>query len=268
MRWPAADVADWTHNTMEQARIQTRQLEMYATISPLHNVTQVQADSVNLSCIYTDRTHDLPCGTSIPVTMREATDVLFAALTEQDGIWKCLMRIGDCLAPGTIARRSMAVTNSPARSANRRTKAYCSNANPYCLRWADMARDPRYEVQFESVRIEPVTARNRFYQIPHCNGMGRSFPSLMTEMRRTKAEGSWAVICTEEIEIHRSSGHSLWAGRRIWTDDDIPVLVKMCDGTHEFGSLAGAEINHAGQMAANRYSRDVPLAPSSFPVTT
>ena len=103
MRWPAADVADWTHNTMEQARIQTRQMEMYTTVIPLHNVTQVHADSVPLSCIYTDRTHDLPCGTSIPVTMREATDALFAALTEQDGIWKCLMRIGDCLAPGTTA---------------------------------------------------------------------------------------------------------------------------------------------------------------------
>ena len=98
--------------------------------------------------------------------------------------------------------------------------------------------------------------------------MGRSFPSLMTEMRRTKAEGGWAAICTEEIEIHPSSDHSPWAGGRIWTDDGIPVLAKMCDGIHEFGSLAGAEINHAGQMAANRYSRDVPLAPSNFPVTT
>ena len=172
MRWPAADVADWTHNTMEQARIQTRQMEMYATIIPLHNVTQVHADSVPLSCIYTDRTHDLPCGTSIPVTMREATDALFAALTEQDGIWKCLMRIGDCLPLARSRRRSIAVTNSPARSANRRTKAYCSNANPYCLQWTDMARDPRYDFQFESVRIEPATARNRFYQIPQLQWHG------------------------------------------------------------------------------------------------
>ena len=129
-----------------------------------------------------------------------------------------------------------------------------------------MTRDPRYDILFEPVKIGPVTAKNRFYQVPHCNGMGRSFPSSMAEMRRTKAEGGWAVICTEEMEIHPSGDHSPWAGGRLWDDSDIPVLAKMCDGIHEFGSLAGAEINHAGQMAANRYSRDVPLAPSHLPV--
>ena len=131
-----------------------------------------------------------------------------------------------------------------------------------------MSRDPRYDVLFEPVQIGPVTAKNRFYQVPHCNGMGRSFPSSMAAMRRTKAEGGWAVICTEEIEIHPSGDHSPWAGGRLWDDRDIPVLAKMCEGIHEFGSLAGAELNHAGQMAANRYSRDVPLAPSHFPVAT
>jgi len=129
-----------------------------------------------------------------------------------------------------------------------------------------MNRDPRYDILFEPVQIGPVTAKNRFYQVPHCNGMGRSFPSSMAAMRRTKAEGGWAVICTEEIEIHPSGDHSPWAGGRLWDDRDIPILAKMCEGIHEFNSLAGAELNHAGQMAANRYSRDVPLAPSSFPV--
>ncbi len=33
-----------------------------------------------------------------------------------------------------------------------------------------MARDPRYDILFEPVRIGPVTARNRFYQVPHCTG--------------------------------------------------------------------------------------------------
>lgn len=36
-----------------------------------------------------------------------------------------------------------------------------------------MARVPRYDVLFEPVRIGPVTVKNRFYQAPHCNGMGR-----------------------------------------------------------------------------------------------
>ena len=129
-----------------------------------------------------------------------------------------------------------------------------------------MARDPRYDILFEPVKIGPVTAKNRFYQVPHCNGMGRVYPASMAEMRRIKAEGGWAVICTEEIEIDSSADHSPWAGGRLWDDSDIPVLARMCDGIHEFGALAGAEINHAGQMAANRYSREVPLAPSHIPV--
>jgi dimethylamine/trimethylamine dehydrogenase len=129
-----------------------------------------------------------------------------------------------------------------------------------------MPRDPRYDILFEPVKIGPVTARNRFFQVPHCNGMGRSFPSSMAEMRRVKAEGGWAVICTEEVEIHPSADHSPWAGGRLWDDRDLPVLARMCDGIHEFGSLAGIELNHAGQMTANRYSRDVPLAPSHAPV--
>ncbi len=131
-----------------------------------------------------------------------------------------------------------------------------------------MRRDPRYDVLFEPVKIGPVTARNRFYQVPHCNGMGRSYPSSMAAMRRTKAEGGWAVICTEEVEIHPSGDHSPWMGGRLWEDRDIAVLAQMCDGIHEFDSLAGIELNHAGGMAANRYSRDVPLAPSHIPVAT
>ncbi|MBT6509813.1 MAG: hypothetical protein HOL02_05150, partial [Rhodospirillaceae bacterium] len=52
-----------------------------------------------------------------------------------------------------------------------------------------MARDPRYDILFEPVQIGPVTARNRFYQVPHCNGMGRKHPTSMAVMRGIKAEG-------------------------------------------------------------------------------
>ena len=39
-----------------------------------------------------------------------------------------------------------------------------------------MSRDPRYDILFEPVRIGPVTARNRFYQVPHCTGIGWTQP--------------------------------------------------------------------------------------------
>ena len=91
----------------------------------------------------------------------------------------------------------------------------------------------------------------------------------MAEMRRTKAEGGWAVICTEEIEVHPSGYHSPWARVRLWDDIDIPLFAKkICEVINEFRSIAEAEINHAGQMAANRFSREIPLAPLHMPVAT
>ena len=52
-----------------------------------------------------------------------------------------------------------------------------------------MPRDPRYDILFEKVKIGPVTARNRFYQVPHCNGMGYDMPLALAGMRGMKAEG-------------------------------------------------------------------------------
>ena len=38
-----------------------------------------------------------------------------------------------------------------------------------------MARDPKYDCLFEPIQIGPKTMRNRFYQVPHCNGAGVDF---------------------------------------------------------------------------------------------
>jgi len=57
-----------------------------------------------------------------------------------------------------------------------------------------MARDPRYDPLFEPLEIGPVTAPNRFYQVPHCSGMGYHRPRMMAAMRGVKAEGGWDAI--------------------------------------------------------------------------
>ncbi len=129
-----------------------------------------------------------------------------------------------------------------------------------------MTRDPRYDVLFEPVKIGPVTARNRFYQVPHCNGMGRTYPSSMAEMRGVKAEGGWAVVCTEEVEIHPTSEHSPIIEGRLWDDNDIPVFARMTEKVHEHGSLAGIEPAYTGSTTANLYSREIPLAPTHRPI--
>ncbi|MBC6440178.1 MAG: FAD-dependent oxidoreductase [Rhodospirillales bacterium] len=129
-----------------------------------------------------------------------------------------------------------------------------------------MARDPRYDILFEPVQIGPVTAKNRFYQVPHCNGMGRTFPSSMAAMRGVKAEGGWAVVSTEQIDIHPTSDITGATEGRLWSDQDIPYLARMCDAVHEHGALALIEPTHNGKFVANAYSREVPIFPSHMPV--
>jgi dimethylamine/trimethylamine dehydrogenase len=53
-------------------------------------------------------------------------------------------------------------------------------------------RPSRFDVLLEPVQIGPVTARNRFFQVPHCNGMGYRDVSAHAGMREVKAEGGWA----------------------------------------------------------------------------
>ena len=128
-----------------------------------------------------------------------------------------------------------------------------------------MVRDPRYDILFEPVKIGPVTAKNRFFQVPHCNGMGHAMPQAHAAMREVKAEGGWAVICTEECEIHPSGDLSPFVEARLWDDHDIPALRLMCDAVHAHGALAGIELTHNGPTASNLYSREVLIAPSHQP---
>ncbi|MEM7206647.1 MAG: FAD-dependent oxidoreductase [Pseudomonadota bacterium] len=131
-----------------------------------------------------------------------------------------------------------------------------------------MPRDARYDVLFEPIQIGPVTAKNRFYQAPHCNGMGRQFPSSMAAMRGVKAEGGWAVVSTEQIDIHPSSDITPSTEGRLWSDQDIPYLARMCDAVHEHNALASIEPVHNGLISGNLYSREAPIFPTHMPVTS
>ena len=129
-----------------------------------------------------------------------------------------------------------------------------------------MARDPRYDILFEPVPIGPVTAKNRFYQVPHCNGGGYRDPSAAAAMRGIKGEGGWGVIFTEQNEMHHSSEIAPYIELRLWDDDDLPVLAKMADAIHEHDALAGTQLTYAGVNGPNLYSREIPLAPTAMPI--
>jgi len=131
-----------------------------------------------------------------------------------------------------------------------------------------MSRDPRYDILFEPVQIGPVTAKNRFYQVPHCNGGGYRDPSAAAAMRGIKGEGGWGVIFTEQNEMHHTSEISPYIELRLWDDDDVPVLAKMADAIHAYDALAGTQLTYAGVNGPNLYSKEVPLAPTAMPIRT
>jgi dimethylamine/trimethylamine dehydrogenase len=129
-------------------------------------------------------------------------------------------------------------------------------------------RDPRYDILFQPMAIGPVTAKNRFFQVPHCNGGGYRDPSAAAAMRGIKAEGGWGVIFTEQTEIHHTSEITPFIELRLWEDQDIPALRKMSERMKSHGGLAGIQLAYSGINGPNLYTKEVPLAPTALPIRT
>lgn len=129
-------------------------------------------------------------------------------------------------------------------------------------------RDPRYDILFEPMQIGPVTAKNRFYQVPHCNGGGYRDPSAAAAMRGIKSEGGWGVIFTEQCEMHHTSEITPFIELRLWEDKDIPQLRKMSEKMKQHGALAGIQLAYSGVNGPNLYTKEVPLAVSAQPIRT
>jgi dimethylamine/trimethylamine dehydrogenase len=106
---PGALVSAHTVFTLEQGRIQTRLLNAGVEIVALHNLAALDSDSASLACIYTGKTRKLAAASVVMVTTMEPLDDLYQALAARQTEWadhgiRRIIRIGDCLAPGTIAQ--------------------------------------------------------------------------------------------------------------------------------------------------------------------
>ncbi|HKJ52156.1 MAG TPA: FAD-dependent oxidoreductase [Gammaproteobacteria bacterium] len=129
-----------------------------------------------------------------------------------------------------------------------------------------MARDPRFDPLFEPLKLGPVTAPNRFYQVPHCTGMGYQRPRMLAALRGLKAEGGWGVVCTEYCSIDNSSDETPYPSASLRDDDDVRNLRLMTDAVHAHGALAGVELWYGGHTSANLLSREPQLDVASLPV--
>jgi len=120
--------------------------------------------------------------------------------------------------------------------------------------------DPRFDLLLSPLAIGPVIAKNRFYQVPHCSGMGWARPRSLAGMRQTKAMGGWAVVCTEYCSIHPSSDDSPYPYATLWDDGDIANLAAMADSVHAHGALAGCELWYGGLSSPNLLTREPGLS--------
>jgi dimethylamine/trimethylamine dehydrogenase len=105
---PESLVSAFTFNTLEQAAIQRRLLELGVTLMTGKTLVALERDSAELACVFTRRTERIAAESIVLVTMQSPEDALYHELIARPdelgraGIRK-LVRIGDCLAPGTIA---------------------------------------------------------------------------------------------------------------------------------------------------------------------
>lgn len=129
-------------------------------------------------------------------------------------------------------------------------------------------RDPRFDILFEEVPIGPVKAKNRFYQVPHCSGMGWQRPQALAAMRGVKAQGGWGVVCTEYCSVHPSSDDLAYPFAALWNEQDEEVHRLMVDAVHAHDALAGVELWLGGNYIANLSTRIPPLGLRSRPPTS
>ena len=128
-----------------------------------------------------------------------------------------------------------------------------------------MARDPKYDILFEPIKLGPKTLRNRFWQVPHCNGAGVDKPGMQSSFRGMKAEGGWGAVFTEVCMVVPHGDVLPMVCSKLWDDGDIQNLAAMCDSVHEHDSLAGVELAHSGGLAHNGETRLAARGVSQIP---
>jgi dimethylamine/trimethylamine dehydrogenase len=96
---PSAMVSEWTQRTDEQRQIQARLIRAGVRLETATALESIGDGKVELACAYTGRRRSAEVGSVVMVTSRDPVDALYHELADRTDI----VRIGDSLAPGTIA---------------------------------------------------------------------------------------------------------------------------------------------------------------------
>ena len=101
---PDSKVSSWTEYTLEQEKIQARLLSLDVELIVSHELLNVTQGTATIANVYDkNRQVEIAFDTLIMVTSRQSNDALYEELSAYSDKFKTLLRIGDCLAPGTVA---------------------------------------------------------------------------------------------------------------------------------------------------------------------
>jgi dimethylamine/trimethylamine dehydrogenase len=105
---PSAFVSDWTNNTLEQAAIHCKLLDLGVEIQLNRAVTAIEKDSVKTACSYSGRATELQADAVVLVTSRQPNDEVWQTLKQRRDDWpaagiRSIKVFGDAEAPGPIA---------------------------------------------------------------------------------------------------------------------------------------------------------------------
>ena len=121
-------------------------------------------------------------------------------------------------------------------------------------------RDKRYDIFFESIKIGPVTAKNRFYQVPHCTGTRLTTPSnsgWFAGNKRPKAVGQSSI--RNNCSVHPSSDVPPHPSATLWDERDIKAHALMTEKVHRHGALACVDLCLGGARMANLETRETSI---------
>ncbi|MDX1402606.1 MAG: NADH:flavin oxidoreductase, partial [Kiloniellales bacterium] len=105
---PSAYVSEWTNNTLEQAAIHKRLVELGVDIRLNRGIDAIKTDSVLAACTYSGRQEEIAAEAVVLVTSRLQNDDVWQSLKSRSNDWKTagirsIKVIGDAQAPGPIA---------------------------------------------------------------------------------------------------------------------------------------------------------------------
>ena len=71
---------------------------------------------------------------------------------------------------------------------------------------------------------------------------------------------------TEECDLHHTGDITPGIEVRLWSEQDIPIMVRMVEAVKRQGALAGCELVYGGAAGHKRQSREIAFAPTSTPM--